>query len=102
MCFRSGQIFKTASTASSDVIQYTYDPLGRIIKKEAYGASAYTLNLSYDEVGNIKRISSDDRDGNYDVSYTYDSMGNIVHLKDNVSGSSVFYNYYDDGRLKSR
>jgi RHS repeat-associated protein len=98
----SGKFFMNTSAGTYDVIQYTYDPLGRIVKKEASGSDTYTLNLSYDEVGNIKRISSDDSDGNYDVSYTYDNMGNILSLKDNVSGSSVFYNYYDDGRLKSR
>ncbi|MCR5824059.1 MAG: S8 family serine peptidase [Lachnospiraceae bacterium] len=89
--------------AVTDVVQYSYDVLGRMIGKTESGLNDSDISLSYDAIGNVTRIQNTSALGRtYDVSYAYDVIGNLVSVTDNIASDSISMTYFADGTLKTK
>ena len=86
----------TSSTVvSSSTLQYTYDENGNITK--ITNNDDYSIQYSYDDLGQLIAESIDTPTLNVGYIYTYDSAGNIVSKKQyTTSGTEILSYTYSD------
>ena len=101
----SNRYLSSLAYGNGDVVEYTYDDLGRVTKEEYFEneseTASRTVTYTYNESGVLAKMT-DSKTG-MTTTYTYDPLGRLVssYETDGTSKKSSSYAYYGTGDLKA-
>lgn len=83
------------SIAGSPYINYEYDNEGHMVK--AIFGNGYLSNIEYDEIGNVLKISDNEK---ILYEWTYGEYYMLNSYKDYVNDNIIYYYYGDEGQIE--
>lgn len=79
---------EASGKAEQKVTRYQYNPLGQ--KKKTIKPDGVVLNFAYDPIGRLEKYSSE---GSFNYTYIYDDNHNLIQVYDSIHNQTTIRNY---------